>query len=196
MTVAGLLLAAGAGRRFGGPKALAVFEGTTLLERGVALLEAGGCAPIVAVLGAEAELVPDVTYLPGVTTVTNPDWATGMGSSLRVGLKSLPEDTTAVVVALVDQPLIGPDAVRRLLIAHAHGARAAVATYRDRPRNPVLLDRALWEAVSAEAVGDTGARSFLKAHPELVTRVPCDDTGSPEDIDTQADLAALQDPRE
>lgn len=193
MTVAGLLLAAGAGRRFGGPKALAVFEGTTLLERGVALLEAGGCAPIIAVLGAEAELVPDVTYLPGVTTVTNPDWAMGMGTSLRVGLESLPEGVTAVVVALVDQPLIGPDAVRRLVVAHASGAQAAVATYRGKPRNPVLLDRSLWEAVAADAVGDTGARGFLKAHPELVTLVPCDDTGTPEDIDTQADLAALED---
>lgn len=193
MTVAGLLLAAGAGRRFGGPKALAVFEGTTLLERGVALLEAGGCAPIIAVLGAEAELVPDVTYLPGVTTVTNPDWAMGMGTSLRVGLESLPEGVTAVVVALVDQPLIGPDAVRRLVVAHASGAPAAVATYRGKPRNPVLLDRSLWDAVAADAVGDTGARGFLKAHPELVTLVPCDDTGSPEDIDTQADLAALED---
>lgn len=193
MTVAGLLLAAGAGRRFGGPKALAVFEGTTLLERGVALLEAGGCAPIIAVLGAEAELVPDVTYLPGVTTVTNPDWAMGMGTSLRVGLESLPEGVTAVVVALVDQPLIGPDAVRRLVVAHASGAQAAVATYRGKPRNPVLLDRSLWDAVAADAVGDTGARGFLKAHPELVTLVPCDDTGTPEDIDTQADLAALED---
>lgn len=192
MTVAGLILAAGAGRRFGGPKALAVFDGVTLLERAVALVEAGGCDPVVVVLGAEAERVGDVTHLPGVTTVVNPDWATGMGSSLRAGLSALaetePAEVAAAVVALVDQPLIGPDAVRRLRVAHAEGARAAVATYDGRPRNPVLLDRSVWAEVAEEAVGDAGARHFLTAHPDLVTPVPCEDTGSPADIDTRADL--------
>lgn len=192
MTVAGLLLAAGAGRRFGGPKALAVFDGVTLLERGVALLEAGGCEPVVAVLGAEAEQVGAVTYLAGVVTVTNPDWATGMGSSLRAGLRALPDDVEAVVVALVDQPLIGPDAVRRLRVAHTRGAKAAVATYDGEPRNPVLLDRSLWAEVADAALGDTGARGFLKAHPELVVPVMCDDTGSSADIDTRDDLATLE----
>ncbi|MGH3519522.1 MAG: nucleotidyltransferase family protein [Haloechinothrix sp.] len=186
MTVGGLLLAAGAGRRFGGPKALAVFKGTTLLERGIALLRAGGCEPIHVVLGAET------AELNGVMSVLNPEWASGMGSSLRVGLSSLPEGVDAVVVALVDQPLIGAEAIRRLRAAHAGGAAAAVATYAGEPRNPVLLDRSLWDAVATEAVGDTGARRFLNQHPEVVTAVPCDDTGSPSDIDTQDDLAAME----
>ncbi|MGH3949438.1 MAG: nucleotidyltransferase family protein, partial [Pseudonocardiaceae bacterium] len=112
------------------------------------------------------------------------------GSSLRAGLDSLPDAVDAVVVALVDQPLVGAEAVRRLCAAHAQGACAAVATYQGEPRNPVLLDRALWEPVAAEAVGDSGARGFLKRHPEHVTQIACDDTGSPADIDTQADLAA------
>jgi CTP:molybdopterin cytidylyltransferase MocA len=69
-----------------------------------------------------------------------------------------------------------------------------VATYGGRPRNPVLIATEHFEGVAAMAVGDTGARAFLRAHPDLVTEVPCDDVAAPDDIDTPADLAALTDP--
>jgi CTP:molybdopterin cytidylyltransferase MocA len=65
---------------------------------------------------------------------------------------------------------------------------AAVATYGGNPRNPVLLDRATWPAVSELAVGDVGARAWLRAHRDLGLAVPCDGTGRPEDIDTADDL--------
>ncbi|MGB8651298.1 MAG: nucleotidyltransferase family protein, partial [Mycobacteriales bacterium] len=74
------------------------------------------------------------------------------------------------------------------------GAVAAVATYEGQPRNPVLLDRSTWVEVAAGAVGDVGARPWLRAHPDLVSRVPCDGTGTPSDIDTPADLARLEAP--
>jgi nicotine blue oxidoreductase len=116
-----------------------------------------------------------------------------MGSSLRAGLATLePADVTAVIVALVDQPRVGPEAVRRLIAAHTDGAVAAVATYDGRRGNPVLLGRTTWAEVSALAVGDTGARPFLIRHPELVTPVPCDHTGAPDDVDTAADLARIR----
>jgi CTP:molybdopterin cytidylyltransferase MocA len=203
VTVAGLLLAAGEGRRLGQPKALVEVAGRRLVDRGVGTLTEGGCAPVVVVLGAA---LGDV---PGARVVVNPDWATGMGSSLRAGLAALrdtpragpgaaetgaAEPVDAVVVALVDQPGVGPRAVARLRAAYADGAEAAVATYAGRPRNPVLLGRAVWGEVAALASGDTGARAWLRAHPERVTSVPCDDAGSPDDIDTAQDLATWTQP--
>ena len=189
--IAGLLLAAGAGTRFGGPKALVPYRGELLVHRGRRLLSEGGCDPVVVVLGAQAEQVMALADLPDCALAL--DWETGMGASLRAGLVGLARrDVTACVVALADQPLVGPAAVVRLLEAHRAGALAAVATYDGSQRNPVLLARSTWDAVAAAAVGDTGARPWLRAHPELVTEVPCDDTGSPFDVDTPDDLATME----
>ncbi len=195
MSVAGLLLAAGGGRRIGGAKALLRLSGELLVERGARLLAEGGCDPVVVALGAQAEQVRAVASLPEVVVVA--DWETGMGASLRAGLRAIEDRdvtgcVTACIVALADQPRVGAQAVARLLGAHAAGAVAAVATYDGGARNPVLLDRRSWVAVAATAIGDVGARDWLRAHPELVVEVPCDDTGSPVDIDTPADLASLE----
>ena len=183
--VAGVLLAAGEGRRLGQPKALVEIGGEPLAQRGVALLRDGGAAPIVVVTGAVA------VDLPGVLAVHNPDWRSGMGSSLAVGLATVPDSCHAAVIALVDQPLVGPEAVRRLIAAHAAGASIAVAAYDGAPRNPVLLAREHWSAAIALAAGDVGARPFLRAHPDLVTLVECADTGRPDDVDTPEDLARI-----
>ncbi|MBV9794203.1 MAG: nucleotidyltransferase family protein [Actinobacteria bacterium] len=184
--VAGILLAAGGGSRLGQPKALVEIGGQTLAARGVDLLRAGGADPIVVVTGAAP------VELAEVTLVDNPDWRTGMGSSLVAGLRALltgPRSCPAAVIALADQPLIGPEAVRRLIAAHAAGATVAVASYDGRPRNPVLIARPHWPELIATTTGDAGARPFLRAHPDLVTPVDCTTTGRPDDIDTPADLA-------
>ncbi|MBB2912842.1 nicotine blue oxidoreductase [Streptosporangium becharense] len=186
----GLLLAAGSGSRLGTPKALVDFHGERLVDRGVRVLRAGGCRPVVVVLGAA------VAPVPGAVTVRNPEWASGMGSSLRAGLEALPAAAEYVVIALVDQPLVGPEAVRRLIRAAGEGASVAVATYGGRRRNPVLIAREHFAEVARLAAGDTGARPFLRANPGLVVPVPCDDAGDPADIDTPADLAALRAPAE
>jgi nicotine blue oxidoreductase len=181
--VAGVLLAAGEGSRFGRPKALVTLDGQTLAERGVGLLRAGGADPVLIVAGA----VP--VPVDHVRTVYNPDWRTGMGSSLRAALRALADaDASAAVIALADQPLVGPEAVTRLIAAYRAGATVAVAVYEGKPRNPVLLAREHWPEVIETATGDQGARAFLRAHPDLVTPVECGDTGRPDDIDTQADL--------
>ena len=188
--VAGVLLAAGEGSRFGRPKALVELDGQTLAERGVTLLRAGGTDPVLIVTGAaEVELRPEHQ----ARTVYNGEWRTGMGSSLRAALRALTEleadpEIGAVVVALADQPLVGAEAVGRLIAAYRAGAGVAVAAYGGKPRNPVLLAREHWPEVIATATGDQGARAFLRARPELVTLVECGDTGRPDDIDTPADL--------
>lgn len=202
--VAGILLAAGDGTRLGQPKATVELGGLTLAERGVRLLRDGGADPVLVVTGA----VP--VELPGTLSVHNPDWASGMGSSLAVGLRALAgraladgtpaadvgshagSGAAAVVIALADQPLIGPAAVRRLVVAHDGGATVAVAAYEGKPRNPVLIARVHWADVLATVGGDTGARPFLRAHPDLVTLVECGDVGRPDDIDTPEDLARVR----
>jgi nicotine blue oxidoreductase len=183
--VAGLLLAAGQGSRLGQPKATVRLGGQTLAERGIGLLRAGGADPIVVVSGA----VP--ISLPAVSIVHNPDWPSGMASSLRAGLASLPACSDAVVIALVDQPLIGAEAVRRLIAAFHAGAEVAVACYAGRPRNPVLIARAHWAQAAAAARGDIGARAFLRARGDVVTPVECGDTGRADDLDTPEDLRRL-----
>ena len=184
--VAGILLAAGDGSRLGQPKATVQLAGSTLAERGVALLRDGGADPVIVVTGA----VP--VELPGVVSVHNPDWMTGMGSSLATGLRALEGGAAAAVIALADQPLVGVESVRRLIGAFESGAAVAVAAYQGRPRNPVLIAREHWPAVIELAAGDTGARPFLRAHPDLVTLVECGDTGSSDDIDTPEDLARVR----
>jgi CTP:molybdopterin cytidylyltransferase MocA len=183
--IAGLLLAAGSGSRLGTPKASLVLGGRSLVELGISLLTEGGCSPVVVVLGA----APDVAA-PGALLVVAPDWETGMGASLRAGLAALPPEVRAVVVALVDMPLVGPAAVQRLIATPTPGA--AVATYDGRRGNPVLLTRAVWPAVLELAVGDVGARTWMAANAALVVDVDCDGTGSPVDIDTAEDLARLR----
>ena len=183
--VAGVLLAAGEGARFGMPKALAQLCGRRLADYGVALLRDGGAAPVVVVTGAAP------LDLTGVVVAHNPAWRTGMGSSLAAGLAAVGEGPTAAVIALVDQPLVGPRAVGRLIAAYQGGADVAVAAYGGAPRNPVLLARKHWAEVVERAVGDVGARPFLRAHPDLVTLVECGDTGDPADADTPEELADL-----
>ena len=181
MTVAGLVLAAGAGRRFGGPKALAEIDGERLVDRAIGLLRAGGCSPVVAVSGA-ARFDAD-----WAAVVHNADWASGMGSSLRTGLAALPVGAAAVVVVLVDTPWLDPEAVRRLTAAHEGGAGLAIATYGHRRGHPVLLGREHWPDVVAAATGDAGARKYLAGRGDVV-EVDCTGIGDPADVDTPEQL--------
>ncbi|MCG5464606.1 NTP transferase domain-containing protein [Micromonospora sp. NPDC053740] len=187
---AGLLLAAGAGRRYGRPKALVELDGEPLVRRAIRLLADGGCAPVHVVLGAGADEVPD---LPGAVSVRHDRWSDGLGSSLLRGLASLPVDVPAAVVVLVDQPLLSPVAVRRVRAAYTGAAVVVVATYAGRPGHPILLGRQTWPLLNRYAVGDRGARDLLRERPDLVVEVPCDDVGTPVDVDTPADLRAVTD---
>lgn len=181
-----MVLAAGAGRRFGMPKALVRHCGSLLVEHAASVLHAAGCSPVIVVLGASAGEVRATAQLPGSSLVDNPEWTTGMGSSLRVALATLAgTDSTAVLVLPVDTPGVTPDAVVRLAALAAPHALAR-ATYHGRPGHPVLIGRTHWPAVSATATGDAGARHYLAAHDP--TPVPCEDIATGTDVDRPEDL--------
>ena len=191
--VAGILLAAGAGRRLGATKALVELGGVPLAERGLSTLRAGGCSPVIVVLGAAAEEVQRACTLGDAVVVVNDAWSQGMGGSVRAGLaEARRSGAPAVLVLPVDQPLVTPALVARLIGIWRDGAAAAVATYGGNMSTPVVLDRSLWPDVELHAVGDVGARAFLRSNPGVVTPVPCDDVGDPSDIDTVEDLRRLE----
>ncbi len=181
MSVSGLVLAAGAGRRFGQPKAAVVIDGERFVDRAVRILREGGCSPILVVSGALRLSVP------GATEVHNPDWESGLSSTFRRGLLAV--TTSAVVILPVDTPWLGAESVRRMIAAYEGGAEVATGTYGGKHRHPVLLTRARFANAAKLSEGDQGARPFLSAHPDLVVEVPCDDTGSPFDVDLPEDLA-------
>ena len=175
MDVHWLLLAAGAGRRYGGPKALV----DDWLSRSLAVLSRGGCGGLTVVLGAEADrarrLVPE-----GVEVVVADDWDEGMGASLRAGLRSLPP-ADAVLVHLVDLPDVSAVVVARVLAAATGPATLARAAYAGTPGHPVLLGHDHWAVIAEGAAGDRGARGYLAAH--AVDLVECGDLATGHDVD-------------
>ncbi|GHD61224.1 4-diphosphocytidyl-2C-methyl-D-erythritol synthase [Streptomyces mirabilis] len=192
--VAGLLLAAGGGRRLGGrPKALLEHRGRPLVEYAVGVLRAAGCTRVHVVLGARADAVRERARLDGCVLVDNPEWEHGMGSSLRAGLGSLAgTGARAALVSLVDQPGIGPRAVARVLAAHQDDTSLVSAAYDGVRGHPVLFGAAHWAGVAASATGDRGARAYLKEHEAEITLVECGDVAQPYDIDTEDDLGHLE----
>ncbi|MFE9053591.1 nucleotidyltransferase family protein [Streptomyces mutabilis] len=192
--VAGLLLAAGGGRRLGGrPKALLEHRGHPLVEHAIAALRAAGCARVHVVLGARADAVRERAALDGCVVVENPDWERGMGSSLRAGLASLTgTGARAALVSLVDQPGIGAEAMARVRAGYRDGASLVSATYAGARGHPVLLGADHWPGVMATATGDRGARAYLREHEAEITLVECGDVARPYDIDTEADLRHLE----
>jgi CTP:molybdopterin cytidylyltransferase MocA len=179
----GLLLAAGAGRRMGRPKALVSDESGPWLPHAVETLQAGGCDRVVVVLGASADEARRLLDPHEVTIVVAHDWEDGMGASLAAGLGHvLHGDATRCLVSLVDLPDVGPDVVRRMLDRPEAADALARATYDGRPGHPVLLGRDHWAGVLATSTGDKGARDYLASHqPE---RVECGDLATGADVDS------------
>jgi nicotine blue oxidoreductase len=176
--VEGLLLAAGAGRRMGTPKALV----GDWLARSVAVLREGGCDGVTVVLGAAADQARD-RVPAGATMVVADDWDEGMGASLRAGLAAIAErgGVDAALVLLVDLPDLTPAVVGRLLAGAGGASALRRASYDGRPGHPVLLGRDHWAGVTASATGDRGARDYLAAHDHEL--VECGDLATGEDVD-------------
>lgn len=198
----GIVLAGGAGSRFGMPKALARDDdGVPWVQLACRALFDGGCERVVVVLGARAdeaqELVPATA-----TAVVAADWASGIAASLRAGLAAAesvpaggatasglaaggPRRADVAVVSLVDLPGLRADAVRRVLAVSGEpdAARHALAraVYGGAPGHPVLVGRAHWQPLADAVRGDTGAGPYLRAHAAVA--IDCTDLGGGDDVD-------------
>jgi CTP:molybdopterin cytidylyltransferase MocA len=196
MSAAGLLLAAGAGRRMGGPKAmLRDGAGVPWVDRALGRLLDGGCDTVTVVLGAEAGEVQALLDEAGwshdeaVTVVVAEGWDEGMGASLRAGLSALeaaPAGVTAALVSLVDLPDVDEAVVRRVLGTGGGEDVLARASYAGVAGHPVLLGRGHWAGVLAVAAGDRGARDYLSGRD--VRLVECGDLASGHDLDHPGQL--------
>jgi CTP:molybdopterin cytidylyltransferase MocA len=192
MTVGGLVLAAGAGRRFGGAKQLAELDGVPLLQHAVdAMLAVPAIGPIRVVLGAEADRVRAALDLGTAEAVVCDEWEEGMAASLRCGVRAL-AGCTWIIVTLGDQPRITPQVIAAVLdrAESAPTATAAVrATYDGEPGHPVALGAPLLPRVQ-ELRGDVGARELL-AHA-VVRTFEVGHLCRPDDVDTPEHLEALR----
>jgi CTP:molybdopterin cytidylyltransferase MocA len=186
--VGGIILAAGEGRRFGGPKQLAMLHGRPLIEHALrAMLSVPDINPVVLVLGAHADRIRAEADLRGADIVVCDNWADGQSASLQAGVAAL-GDVEAAVVTLADQPFISPEVIAGVL--DQRGRHLAVrATYDSRPGHPVLLERRLLDHVS-ELDGDIGARKLLVG--PHVWPWECGRLCDPTDIDTPEGLQEVQ----
>jgi molybdenum cofactor cytidylyltransferase len=186
--VAVAVLAAGRGSRFGGdvPKPLVQLRGRPLVSWALDAAIASSLRPVVLVIGHGGRAVSRAAP-EGALVVRSRRWRRGIARSLRAALEALEPSAQvgAVCIGLGDQPLVGADAYRRLATAFHGGATIAVATYRGRRGNPVLLARRLW-GEARHLDGDVGARVLMEGRD--VVEVDCTDTGDPSDVDTLDDL--------
>lgn len=170
--VAGLLLAAGAGRRFGGPKVLADTGSGPWGRLTADLMVAGGCDRVQVVVGAAAPRATALFYGTPHRVLVNPTWTGGLATSLTLGLRQLAAtDAVAALVMLVDLPGVTSEAIRRLTALDLDPDVLAQAGYRGTPGHPVLLGRRHWPDVIATAAGESGAKPYLAAHPPVIVEV-------------------------
>jgi CTP:molybdopterin cytidylyltransferase MocA len=188
--IAGAVLAAGEGRRFGGPKQLAELDGRPLLEHAV---EAMVCVPaierVLVVLGARApEILARVNFLDAEPVVCE-GWAEGQSASLRAALDVLGDTAEALVVTLGDQPRITPQVIAGVLDHRSPRYAAVRATYDGRPGHPVLIEKRLFPRLR-ELRGDVGAREVLAS--ARVREWECGHLCTAYDVDTPEELEALR----
>ena len=190
--VALVLLAAGASSRMGQPKQLLPYHGRTLLCHAAETAVATGCTPIVLVTGAlHDELLPEIAGLP-IQPVHNPDWETGMASSIRAGLAAVAAARPrprAVLIMLTDQPLATP-ALLRLLIAQQQATQVPIvaAAYGDTLGVPAVFDRSVLDDLR-QLQGAQGAGRLVAQLGAAVGRVAF--PGGLLDVDTPEQYAAL-----
>lgn len=187
LVVAGVLLAAGASRRLGHPKQLVPIDGESLIRRTARVALDAGCAPLVAVLGFEAErMAAELAGLP-VTTVVNASWPSGMGASVACGVaaarRARPE-MDGLLLLVCDQPRLSANHLRHLLRHHASGFNSVTASeYGGRAGVPAVFGRGLFPDLE-KMDGDRGARDLILRHSAQTVPWPegAYDIDLPEDL--------------
>jgi len=187
--VASIILAAGASKRMGRPKMLLPYRSGTVLSSAVAPHLEAGAGSVIVVLGHRADEVRSAAKLPAdprLVTVVNLDWAEGMASSIRRGLKECGE-ASAVLLALGDQPGVDVGRVKAVLAAWAADVRLVVPVHGDRASHPVLFARSLFPELR-DLRGDVGAREVVRRHWAEAVQVPAPALA---DVDTEEDYRTL-----
>ncbi|MFI9530268.1 nucleotidyltransferase family protein [Micromonospora rosaria] len=185
-----MIIAAGGGRRIGGPEALLHQGEQPLVRRSIDTVTEAECAPVVVVLGAAADQVRETADLSGATVVVNRAWGTGVGSSIRAGLGALADDgIEAVVVVPVDMPGLTVAAIRRVA-ALPYPDVLVCATYGGLRGYPMLFGRRHWPGIATLASADVGARPYLLAHKDQIVDIACDTVADGSRVDTP-ELMAL-----
>ncbi len=195
MRSTGVVLAAGSSRRMGSPKQLLLIHGRPLLELVVAEVCASKLDDVLVVLGASADEIQSRLDLGRARVLVNPDHASGMASSLRVGLAALGDDVERAMVVLGDQPDVTAALLDRLLdLQQESRLPAAALSFGGLLHPPVVLERQLWGDLK-DLEGDVGCRAVIRAKPELVAKLSTGgDLKHPVDIDTPEDYRRMQAP--
>jgi len=187
--VAAIVLAAGESRRFGTTKQLAVFQGLPLVARAVRLAESACGSRTLLVTGRDWKQVHEACAPLEGFLVRNERYADGLGTSLACGVRSVRQQTDAVLVLLADQPLIRPDYISRLLQAWRDTSRRYVCSrYGESLGPPAIFPCDAFGDLQA-LEGDRGARAVLEAHADELTVLDCPEGCA--DVDTPEDLAAV-----
>ncbi len=191
--VAGILLAAGLGKRFGDrPKLLAPLGGVPILERVLGAYAGAGLDELVLVVAPELD-VADMAARCGARVVANPDREAGQSSSLRVGLQAISPTAVGAVFGVADQPFLTPEVIRRLVEEFREsGGPIVVPEYAGRAGNPVVFSRRYFSQLEG-IEGDVGGRALVStAGPDAVRRLAFADPMLGLDIDTPEDLARAE----
>jgi len=183
-----LVLAAGAGRRFGGGKLLAPLGGVPLIRRVAEAVAGAGFAEVVLVTGADDPAVRAALSGLPLRIVNAPDWAEGMAAALRSGIAALVPDAKGACVFLGDMPLVPVDLCARLIEAAERAGYAARPRFEGKPGHPVAFTRTAFADLMA-LTGDQGASALLRQRPGDVAYCETADNGVLLDIDTPDDLA-------
>ncbi|MEU6073570.1 NTP transferase domain-containing protein [Micromonospora sp. NPDC047074] len=185
-----MIIAAGGGRRIGGPEALLHQGEKPLVNQMIDTMTEAGCERTVVVLGAAADQARETADLTRVTVVINRAWGTGVGSSIRAGLAALDDDgIEAVVVVPVNMPGLTAAAVRRVA-ALPYPDVLVCATYGGLRGYPMLFGRRHWSGIATLASADVGARPYLLAHKDQIVDICCDAVADGSRVDTP-ELMAL-----
>ena len=184
-----VVLAAGAGARFGGRKLLAPWRSGVLLHGALAAAFAAPARSVTVVTGADSQAVAAAAraFNPAVRIIHAADHAEGMAASLRTGIASLPPDTAAAFVFLGDMPRVPPSVLAPLAAAVAAGAPAAAPQRNGRRGNPVVIAASLFPQILA-LTGDAGARRILDGLGEQLALIEAPDDGVLFDVDRPEDL--------
>lgn len=183
-----IVLAAGMGERMGSLKPLVPIGGVPALTLVIQTLKRAGVTRIIVVLGHGANEIRSTVDLDGCRVVVNPDYESGLASSLKTGIEALSEGAEGVLVLHVDMPYLCAETVRAVLDRVENGVKIAAPTYRGTRGFPVYFHRSCLLDLLPTLTGDIGARRYLETHHDDLVLIPVDDPGVARDIDTPEDL--------